>query len=271
MRIFPVILLSLPLVCGCRSGKAEARALAEAAYYELKGDPLDVRVQRDAELKIGRSKRANPREAWAYLAEAELRLDTGYAIGSMFDSSSYGPGTVAGALDAALRAYELDSSNHTAEAVLARMYIIQGDNQTAFVHLRRIYDQDPANFYPPFLLGRIYLKSAHPEQALPHLEQAERAAQLGFQKIAAMSALAKAYELCDRPTDEERMDKEILRLEPDDAYHHEAYGHFLERAGRLDEAISSYRKGAALRPYPNILRLLHEAMQKRDSLSRTRI
>ena len=84
-------------------------------------------------------------------------------------------------------------------------------------------------------------------------------------------ALAKAYELCNRPADEERMDKEILRLEPDDAYHYEAYGHFLERAGRLNEAIISYRKGAELKPYPNILRLLGEAMRKSDSLSRTRI
>jgi tetratricopeptide (TPR) repeat protein len=265
------LLLFLFILGGCRSAKEDARALAESAYYELKDSRFDSRILREAGLKIDKGKKANPQEPWVYIAEAEFRLETGYTIGSWFDSATYTPGTVAGVLDVALNAYELDSSNCTAEAMLARIYIIKGDNQTAFTHMRRIYDRDPDNFYPPFLMGRIYLKSAHPEQAIPHLEQAERLAQRTFQKLAAMNGLEDAYALCHRPADEERMVKELIALEPDNAYYYESYGLFLERAGRLKEAITSYRTGVNLKPYPNIVRLLNQATRKSDSLSRARI
>jgi tetratricopeptide (TPR) repeat protein len=272
MRKVAVPLLSLSIVVGCRSlSKEEARTLAESAYYELKGHSLDSDTLRDVRLKIGKCKKANPGEAWAYIAEADLILDEGYLIGDRFDSSSYHPESLDSALDAALHAVELDSLNNTAAAVLARAYVIKGDNETAFALMRKVYERDPTDFYPPFILGHIYLKSENPAQAIPHLEQAERLAKLGFQKYAAKSALSDVYFQCGRPDDEERLDKELIRMDPDDAYSYESYGSFLVRQGRLNEAIANFRKGAALKPYPHILWLLDQTIRKSDSLSRNHI
>lgn len=264
---FRFLLLSV-LVMGCHAKKESAKESAQEAFYGLKANVFNADSIQVASDKINAAEKSDPGEPWVYMAKSELALVQGYILNSWYDSADFRPGVVQEAFESAWQAYSLDSASSYTNAQLGMMYIVKEDRETAFRYLRKSYDADPSNFYPYFLLGIIYEKSANPDRAIPHFEQAEKFASRHFQKQAVWSNLAEVYGLINKPEEEEKLLLRLIEDEPANAYHHEGYGVFLQGRHRLDEAIAEYKKAVGIKPYPNVVRLLDEAVRKKDSLSR---
>ncbi|HLP40494.1 MAG TPA: hypothetical protein VK465_03215 [Fibrobacteria bacterium] len=106
---------------------------------------------------------------------------------------------------------------------------------------------------------------------MKHLDQARKYATHAYEHLFVLSQMADAYRTMGNTAEEERLRLEIIRTDSGNAYAFEAYGHFLNRQKRLDEAIEAFRSAVEIKPYPNVKMLLRRTMRKRDSILKSRI
>jgi len=108
------------------------------------------------------------------------------------------------------------------------------------------FSHQPDNYFVQVNLGVELLNSGHPEEAIPHLEDALKLNQIDAYKVHA--DLGSALLRAKRPAEARKHLEEALRLKPEFAEAQGNYGHLLLHHGSLTEAIPRLQEALRLRP-----------------------
>ncbi len=151
--------------------------------------------------------------------------------------------------------FDRDKAGEDAQRYAGLAYIVLGTQQADTLALEKgiallediLAGRPDSSGEAHFLMGLTRARLGRSEAAIPSLEQAVR---LDPDIPERLNALAQAYEATGRDAlKTERLYRRALDLEPALADVRVNYGRFLEKQGRLDEAVDQYRLAIEEKPW----------------------
>ena len=134
-------------------------------------------------------------------------------------------------------------------AALVRAYVLAGKQDVAMQFLQSVIATNPANQTAQILIGSLYLQAknlAAAETAYRAAIDADPNASLGY------SAMAQLYAVSGKPDEAEKVARQGLERQPDDASLRLMLATVLESSGKYDEAIAEYERMFAADPRATI-------------------
>ena len=243
---------------------SRARELAQAAYATAREHPFEGEVLQRAAADVETARGLDPNEPYVFLAISELALDAGYDGGDPYSAPNYDERNLRVAAAAARHATELDPALADAHIEFARVMIPMRDFNTVQHELFTAHKLDPENFYAWFYQAIAYWKQAKVAQSERALEGATAHAKTKHERrilLQHKTAVARSRGI---PSEVEKAYKQIIELDPSDAWAHGNYANFLCEQSRWDACVNEYEIAVKLVPYPIAVRGLEDARKMRD-------
>jgi tetratricopeptide (TPR) repeat protein len=243
----------------------EAKDLARDAFYALDEKPFDVERRSKALEDIQRAAKQSPKEPWVAIATSRAILELGYSKGDRYRLTSFDPEAVEKAEEYAKQSVLLGPNESLAYSQLARVQLIRGNYRPAWDTLNQAHEKDPNDFYPWYLRGVLSNRMKNAERAKAALDEAEKHATQLYQGRLTLYERMTLAKLTGDLSAEERIYKQLIDLDPQNAHAYGNYANFLLSQKRYDEAIASYEKALSIASYPLAREQLERAKQLKNS------
>lgn len=251
MRITIPIFLALIIAAPTWSDEqSSARELAREAYFEFEANVFNSVAKAAALEQLKRAYAIGPEEPWVLMAASLGNLVNGYRSGDWYEADRFIPSQLELALEFGQRAYEIAPSDPDVMAYAGRLAILTKDFDRAAELTRKAARADIDNFYPWYFNGILLKKLGHAESALAHFEEAEKRAFLPHHYRLVSTHRKHVARMQSNSDREEQLLKEAIVGAPEKARPYGNYANFLERTGRLEEAVQMWEEAIARETYP---------------------
>lgn len=244
--LFLVLTTGIPGI----SNAGSAEDLAKSAFFAIEENPFDTNVVQDAERKIYRAYKEDPKDPWVLIALSRATLENGYMRGDRSKLSTYAPGYVDKAGEFAKAALQRGAHLGMAHIQYAKIQMINGDLKGSWLTLNRAYELNREDFYPWYYRAVISIRMGDYRIANSYLDKAGAYAKKDYQKSWVADRRIYLAKLLGDESAIESAYKKTIEADPKSPHAHGNYANYLKSKKRYAEAISYYRKAIEIAPYP---------------------